>query len=353
MALLYVGSVASHSGKNVVCLGLGHQLLKDGKKLAYIKPYGASPAMAEGTAIDAEAWMIAQSLGLEQTPGQTSPVVANQDLRALALRHQCADLILRIKKSVEELSPGKDLTLLSGAGTLASGAMCGVDAFAVTAALDTKLILVDRYENQYYLDNLVRAADVFGDRLVGVIINNTNPEMNDALQNEVIPYLAGEKITVLGCLPKDELLRAVSVQNLVQMLGASLLTGARYGSRLVKRFFIGAMQVTHAGKFFSGSRDFACLVGGDRPDIQMAAIESHAACLILTGNFYPSDIILSRAEENKVPVLVVRADTYSAAHRVESMRHRISLQDEEKIGRAEQLVRDNVDFKALYQKLGL
>jgi hypothetical protein len=113
------------------------------------------------------------------------------------------------------------------------------------------------------------------------------------------------------------------------------------------------MQVKNAQAFFGGDHDFACIVGGDRPDMQMAAIEGGAACIILTGNFYPNDLITSRAEELDVPILVVRDDTFSVARALDLARHRGSLRRTQKIRRAQELVAGGVDFGALYRALGL
>ena len=148
------------------------------------------------------------------------------------------------------------------------------------------------------------------------------------------------------------MLGSVAVQDLIEMLGAQVLCGAKQAGRLVARFFIGAMQVSHAHKFFGGVRDFGCIVGGDRPDIQLAALEGGAACLILTGNLYPSEIILSRAEEHEVPVLVVRDDTYAVAHRLERLRLTSTLGQPEKIARGLDLVRANLDFERPLRRLG-
>lgn len=42
MQPLYVGS-SSHSGKSLVCLGLGRRLLDMGLSLGFMKPFGTSP----------------------------------------------------------------------------------------------------------------------------------------------------------------------------------------------------------------------------------------------------------------------------------------------------------------------
>ena len=59
------------------------------------------------------------------------------------------------------------------------------------------------------------------------------------------------------------------------------------------------------------------ITGGDRPDIQLAALETSTKCLILTGNLHPSPIILNRAEELGVPMILVGQDTMTAMQTIE------------------------------------
>lgn len=353
MQIVYVGSTASHSGKNLLCLGLGRRLKDDGVAFAFSKPYGGNPQKANDAYTDADAWLINETLGLGQSPEQCCPVVRTQDLVAHSLRHQAGDLMSVIRASCQDLASGKELLLLAGGGTLASGAVCGISGYQVTEQLGARVLLVDRYENGFYLDHLLHARDCLGERLLGVVINSLDQEMNAALEETVLPYLADEGIKVFGRLPRDQVLGALAVADLVEMLGGKLLSGAKFADRLATRFFIGAMQVRHASKFFGGVRDFACIVGGDRPDMQMAAIEGGAACLILTGNLYPSEIILSRAEEHEVPVLVVRDDTFSVAHRLERLREAAPLRAGAKVERGLKLVLEGMDWAGLYAALGL
>ncbi|MCA1988637.1 MAG: AAA family ATPase [Desulfarculus sp.] len=353
MQIVYVGSTAGHSGKNLLCLGLGRRLLDDAVAFAFCKPYGGNPYKVNESYTDSDAWLINETLGLGQTPEQCCPVVRTQDLMAHSLRHQAGDLMSVILATCQDLGQGKDLLLLAGGGTLASGATCGISGYQVAERLEAKVVLVDRYENDFYLDHLLHARDCLGERLLGVVINSLDQEMNAALEETVMPYLAAEGVRVFGRLPRDKILGALAVADLVEMLGGKLLCGAKFADRLATRFFIGAMQVRHASKFFGGVHDFACIVGGDRPDMQLAAIEGGAACLILTGNLYPSEIILSRAEEYEVPVLVVRDDTFSVAHRLERLREAAPLRAGAKVARGTKLVLEGVDWSGFYAALGL
>jgi BioD-like phosphotransacetylase family protein len=94
------------------------------------------------------------------------------------------------------------------------------------------------------------------------------------------------------------------------------------------------------------------IVGGDRADIQIAAIENKARCLILSGGMYPNDVIIGRAEEHGVPILVARDDTYTVAKNVEGMVGTFSIADPRKIDHGLELVDQKVDFFHLYRHLG-
>jgi hypothetical protein len=121
----------------------------------------------------------------------------------------------------------------------------------------------------------------------------------------------------------------------------------------VENFLIGAMQVDKAMEYFKKTRNNAVIVGGDRSDIQLSAIESGSVCLILSGELYPSEIIISIAEQKNVPILVVREDTYSIAKKLEKLSVRLRLRDKSKVERGMNLVSENVDFPLLYKKLGI
>ena len=51
------------------------------------------------------------------------------------------------------------------------------------------------------------------------------------------------------------------------------------------------------------ARNKAVITGGDRADIQLAALETSTKCIVLTGDLYPNAIILARAQECGVPIV--------------------------------------------------
>jgi BioD-like phosphotransacetylase family protein len=116
---------------------------------------------------------------------------------------------------------------------------------------------------------------------------------------------------------------------------------------------VGAMTADAALSRFRKQGNKAVITGGDRSDIQSAALETSTKCLILTGNLAPSNAILARAEEIGVAVMLAPQDTLSAIEIAESYVGRSRFQQHAKIDAFRRLMEERFDFARLYQALGL
>ncbi|MEO0933621.1 MAG: DRTGG domain-containing protein, partial [Cyanobacteria bacterium J06641_2] len=115
----------------------------------------------------------------------------------------------------------------------------------------------------------------------------------------------------------SSLLRSITVRELVQQLNAEVLCRKDRLNLLVESLAIGAMNVNAAVKYFRKRQNMAVVTGGDRVELQQAALETSTQCLILTGQLPPPSFILSRAEELEIPILSVDLDTLSTVEIIE------------------------------------
>ena len=97
----------------------------------------------------------------------------------------------------------------------------------------------------------------------------------------------------------------------------------------------------------------AVVTGGDRTDLQMAALESSTQCLILTGHIPPVDFILSRAEEVEIPVLSVDLDTLTTVEIIDRAFGQVRLHEPVKVQCAYQTIAHHFEIERLMAKLGL
>ncbi|WP_300161194.1 DRTGG domain-containing protein [Solidesulfovibrio sp.] len=351
---LYIGSTQGYSGKNLVTLALGQQFQREGLRVGYMKPIGAVPHKVENQIGDEDAHFMQQALGLSETPSLVTPVVITRDFRMRAFLEDCANLLPGIVDSYKKLSTGKDLMLVGGSGSfLYSGKYCGVDGVAVAQALGTKVVLVDRYLQDYNYDYLAAAKEALGDDLAGVILNDVPEHFREEAETLIVPFLKRRGVDVLGIIPHDPIMFAVRAGDLANGLGGRLITSGGRTDSLVVNFLIGTMQVENFVTFFKRHKDVAILCGGDRADLQLVALEGGCAALILTGNLYPNDIILAKAEDKGIPVIVVRDDTFSVAKKMELMLTREKLRDRSRIEHGAKLVQQAVNMAALKKNLGI
>jgi len=318
-----------------------------------MKPVGILPVRVNDLLTDNDAWRVYRALDLKDPLEDICPIVLTQELEVRSYQKEMKGLIAKVVRSFERVSRGKDIMLIGGYGSIYTGSFLGVQGLDVIKRLGAKVVLVVKYEGQYVVDYILQARKDLKERCLGVILNKVPSDLKQSAYDYTIPFLRRKNIDILGIIPHDSVVGSITVEELSEMLGGKVLCCNDRLSNLVEHFLIGAMQVDRAMEYFRKTRNNAVIVGGDRSDIQLSAIESGSVCLILTGDLYPSEIIVSVAEQKKVPILVVREDTYSIAKKLEKLSVRLRLRDTAKVERGVQIITEHVDFPLLYRKLGI
>ncbi|SMF15519.1 phosphotransacetylase family protein [Desulfovibrio gilichinskyi] len=354
MVGIYIGSTTGYSGKNLLAMSLGLKFRSSGFNVGYMKPVGAVPHMDGNRPGDADAAFIQEVLGLEQDPEKVTPVLVTRDFTIKAFTEDLGDLKPAIVESYKELSQGKDVMIIGGSGSfLSSGNYCGVSGPDVAGSLGVKTILVDRYSKELKYDYVLRVQRDLGDDFLGVVFNDVPDHYMDELKSLLIPFLEKKGVKVLGIIPRDPLMGAIKVSDLAERLFGKIISAHAKADRVVENFLIGTMQVENFITHFRRHKNSAVIVGGDRADVQLVALEGNCPCLILTGNLYPNDIILTRSEVLEIPVIVVRDDTYSVAKKMEAIQESYKLRDMIKINHGASLVNSELDYDYIFEKLEL
>jgi BioD-like phosphotransacetylase family protein len=353
MISLYVGSTSGYSGKSLVSMGVGLRLKKDGLRVGYFKPVGILPIKVENILTDKDAWFIYRAFELKDHVAEICPVVLTQELTVRAYLKDIRGLLRKIERSFQQLSQDKDIMIVGGSGSIYSWSVLGVSGLKVIKRLNAKVLLVVKYEGEFCVDYILQAKKDLGEHFIGVIFNKVTHEFRQSVDDYIVPFLKRRGIDVIGILPHDPLVGSITVEELNEMLGGKVLCCHDRLNNLIERFLIGAMQVDRATEYFKMTKNNAVIVGGDRADIQLSAIESGTECLVLTGELYPSELIVSRAEQKNIPIIVIRDDTYTVAKKVERLSVRLRLRDKAKVAHGTELVMKNVNFPLLYKHLGI
>jgi hypothetical protein len=357
MKALYITSIEPFSGKTAVCLALGRKFKREGYKVGYFKPLSTQPwEPVPGRTVDEDADFVRRMLELEERTENLVGVLLTPSL-AREMRCGCADrdLMADVKATYEKIKPGKDIVLVEGGGSLREGLSLGLDAKTVTETLDMQALAIIRYHNRVNQgDDCIAAYQHLYDQLLGTIVNAV-PKSEQKLSEKICtPCLEQQDIRVLGTIPFQEELQAISVGELAEVLKAKFLAVPDKQDVLIERFVVGAMGVDQALpriRRVPGAK--AVITGGDRSDMQLVALETATKCLILTGNLRPMPEVLRRAEEISVPVLLVRENTLEAVEAIERVFGKTRLGQESKLKHFESLFAEHFDFERLYRLMEL
>lgn len=353
MVGLYVTSFERYTGKDLVTIGLMDRLRRDGFSVGYFKPFGHEPVEAGDILTDKGALTVYTLFGLNDPIECICPVMVTDTLIRQAYAEGIHGLGEKVKQAFDTVAQHKDIVVADCDNNFTEGSTFGLSGATLTCLLGLRALFVERYACDFCIDFLLEMKKVVGEFMIGVVFNKVTPELFDDMQDLVSLFLARNDLQVFGALPWDRTLGAVGVKDLVRHLKGDLVCAKHRGDALVEGFLVGGMQVDKFITYMVSNPTSAVIVGGDRTDIQLVAVENGARCLILTGNLYPNETITARAEAQGVPVVVVQEDTFTAAKAVESIVRKLTLEDKKKIDHGIRLVDEHLDFERLYQALGL
>jgi hypothetical protein len=353
MATLYVASTETFVGKSAVCLSLLQRMQRDGLQVGYMKPVSVSMAHTPDSVLDQDAAFIRATIGLEAPIEQVAPVLITPGVVEAILRGQGSSFTRTLRDAYLGVSRGKDVMVLEGTNTWSEGALVDLTADQVTDLLEAPGLLVSRYSSTLNVDTILSVQRYVGDRLLGVLINQVEEPQLEFVQSRVVPFLEGRGIPVFGLVPRDPTLSGVSVEELLEQLGGQLIGSRDWCARTVESLMIGAMGADASLSFFRRRQNKAVITGGDRADLQLAALETSTAVLVLTGNIRPSPQVVDRAEERTVPLILVPDDTLTTVDRAERLFGRVRFHQPAKLQRFAELMEASFNYGRLYEALGM
>ncbi|WP_129670650.1 phosphotransacetylase family protein [Candidatus Chloroploca sp. Khr17] len=353
MATLYVASTETFVGKSAVCIGLLRRMQQDGFRIGYMKPVSVSVAHTREAAIDEDAAFIRGTLGLEASLEHIAPVLITPGVVESILRGQSATYARTLRDAYLSIARDKDIVVLEGTNTWSEGALVDLTSDQVTDLLQAPTLLVTRYRSTLNVDTILSVQRYVGDRLLGVLINQIEEPHLDFVQSRVMPFLERRGIPVFGLMPRDSTLGGVTVNELLEHLGGQLIGQPAWCTRTIEALMIGAMGADASISFFRRRANKAVITGGDRSDLQLAALETSTTALVLTGNFRPSPQVLDRANERQVPIVLVPDDTLTTVDRAERLFGRVRFHQAAKLQRFADLLEASFDFDRLYDAMGM
>jgi BioD-like phosphotransacetylase family protein len=328
LVCLYVTSVEEGAGKTAVCAGLGKHLVGTGKKVAFFKPILARGEQSSTGTSDHDALFMKQVMGLDEPVDSICPVIAGQNEQASS-----------VKKAYTKVSSGKDVVITEGE--------CEP---SIVEALDAKVIAVESYSNGL---KFVERYKGLGKHLLGIVLNKVPASKLERVRDKMTGQLKETGIDILGVLPEDRLLFTLSIGELAGCIQGEILNSSEQSAELVESLMVGAMTVDPGPVYFGRKKNKAVVVRSNRPDMQLAALETSTRCLILCGDASPTTAVMYEAGAKKVPIVLTEADIITTVGNIEFALGRSRFRQEKKLPKLAEIVKQNFNFPVVYKLPGL
>jgi len=327
LVALYVTSLETGAGKTAVCAGLGKHLLADGKKIGFFKPIIGKAKKG----VDSDAVFLKHIFALEEPVESLCPVISDE-----------SKVISRVKEAYARVSSGKDVVIIEGRGEL-----------SIIEALDARVIIVEGYSGELSKAKINRYKD-FGKYLLGVVLNKVPGSQVERMSGEMFSQFGEAGVNLLGVLPEDRALFTLTIGELAEHVLGEILNSTEKSVELAENFMLGAMVVDPGPEYFGRKANKVVIVRGERPDMQLAALETSTRCLVLSGNTSPIPDVLNRAEAKKIPIILAKGDTAALVMSIEDALDKTRFHQERKLPKLTGIMMEqHFNFQAVYKELGL
>jgi hypothetical protein len=339
------------SGKTALCLGLFGKFQEMGFKVGYFKPVGQGRKMVEGKPRDPDVILMKEVMGLPESLDELCPIVmGNRYLDEIS--KDCRRLSEMIRRAFKSVSEGEDILLIESAARPEYLTCCGLDVPQLSKEFRAKVLFSVKGDDDTAAERAILYRDYVqlkGGDVMGVVLNFVPYQQLERMKGVVAPVLKKCDLEVLGIVPDHRELTLPTVQDLVDVLEAEVLTGKDGLETLVENYLVGAMAPESAMSWLRRSVGRALITGGDRADLILMALETKPSAIVLTGNIYPSVQVLTTAEDKGIPILLVPNDTYTTVTKLEMLDGRIvpAPTSTKKIQLTRQIIGEYVDWKRI------
>ncbi len=349
---MLISSIDEYSGKSGFIMALGLILKDRGYKVGYFKPLGIGRYIGDKLT-DEDVMFVAKTLKLDDPIEDICPVIIDKPYIEFIISADPVKIKGKILRAYETIKRDKDVILIEGALHYELGRTLGLCDVSVASMLDVDDLMIVKFTDDSVIDKLLSAKSQFGEKLKPVIFNQISGYKRSYLESITKSLLMKYGIDVIGMIPKDSLLAGVFVSEIASALGGRYLVEPRQDD-IIEQLLVGAMSPQSALGYFRKAKNCAIITGGDRSDLIMLALEMpNVRCLILTGNLEPPSIVVGKAEEKNVPMIIVQDDTLTTVEKIQSIFGKARIRGEEKIKRLRELIETFVNLDKLVEYMGL
>lgn len=353
MTALYVASTEIAGGSTALCAGIGTNLLNRKKRVGFFMPARFSNTKAIASPL-ADAVFFKETFQLPELVEQICPFILSPRELWEYLTDELPYFTQKLREAYQNISQNKDIIVMKGLGNLIKDRVSELACYTISEILAAKVIIVLRYTASIDIVRLTQICQKLKTGLLGIVINLTPPSLIEETREHLAAQLQESGIRVLGILPQIRTLLGITVAQLNEVLEGELLTNGNKGNEIVENVMLGAMSPGSGVDYFSRKSNKAVIIKADRPDMQLAALETPTKCLVLAdATHQPVPAVAFTAQEKHIPIILTKKTTSQIISAIEKALEKVGFAHSQKVQKFSSILDTKFDFKAVYAELGL
>ena len=242
---IYVGATRQNDGKTTMSMGLLNALGEVEPSIGYIKPVGQQVKLVDGHQIDKDATLMNDLFHIGNHLQDMSPVAIPRGFTEDFISGKNdGSLPEKIREAYRREGEGKELMVIEGTGHAGVGSVIELSNADVAALLDVPVVIVTCGGIGKPIDEVSLNKALFdsrGVKVLGVIVNKVHQDKYEKIDTFVRMGFERKGIPVLGVLPFFPGLSSPTMRQLLEDMGADLLSGGECLDHSVDRILVGAM----------------------------------------------------------------------------------------------------------------
>jgi len=184
-----------------------------------------------------------------------------------------------------------------------------------------------------------------GRRLLGVVINKVPlSKLSFVKEQAAIQMPPASGIQLLGIIPEDRLLYSMTIAGLAELFQGKILNNTEKSGELIENYMLGALVFDSGEEYFKRKKNKAVILKSERPDMQLAALQTSLRCMVISGPVPPIPAVTQLARIKKVPLISTSGEVMNLISTLEAAAARRKFNQEQKLPLLMNAFKGNLDL---------
>jgi len=187
------------------------------------------------------------------------------------------------------------------------------------------------------LDSIIK---YYGESLGGIVLNKIPRYRYEEVVNKY------SSLPFLGYIPDNRYFVSNTVDQIAEHLDGEYVFDGDGKDNLILNVLIGGIVLDWSVHYYSSKENVIALIRGDRPDLQLGAMQSggNVKSIVLTKGIKPIEYVVYEAKKQEIPLISVKSDTHETAQMISKLVGKSQFDHELKLKKMIELLSSNFDM---------